>query len=467
MNSQRNDARPGMLSMDQLRAAAAAGEIHTVVLAMVDMQGRLVGKRLGVRHFLDQVAEHHAEGCSYLLTVDVDVNPVQGYRMSSWETGYGDFVYVPDLSSLRRLPWMEGSAWVVCDLQWADGQPVVASPRQILRRQIERLAAHGLEAFTATELEFIVFRDTYEQAWHKGYRDLRPANWYNVDYALLDTARLEPLLARIRNSMDQAGIRVENSKGECNFGQYEINFSYGRALEVADQHALYKHGAKEIAAQEGCSLTYMAKYNQREGNSCHVHMSVRDLEGRAVTATPNGQAPSVLFARFIAGQLACMRELTLLLAPNIIVQALREGQLRPHRHRLGSRQPHLRRAHRRPRPVAAAGKPRAGRRRQCASGAFGHARRGHPRHRARTGTGAAAAGQCLHLVQAARAALPERGGGAVRQLEDGTQRLRRRGGRALPADGAGRDRRVRSHRHRLGTVALLRAHVARSRRWTN
>ena len=317
MNSQRNDARPGMLSMDQLRAAAAAGEIHTVVLAMVDMQGRLVGKRLGVRHFLDQVAEHHAEGCSYLLTVDVDVNPVQGYRMSSWETGYGDFVYVPDLSSLRRLPWMEGSAWVVCDLQWADGQPVVASPRQILRRQIERLAAHGLEAFTATELEFIVFRDTYEQAWHKGYRDLRPANWYNVDYALLETARLEPLLARIRNSMDQAGIRVENSKGECNFGQYEINFSYGRALEVADQHALYKHGAKEIAAQEGCSLTYMAKYNQREGNSCHVHMSVRDLEGRAVTATPNGQAPSVLFARFIAGQLACMRELTLLLAPNI------------------------------------------------------------------------------------------------------------------------------------------------------
>lgn len=317
MPSKRNETQPGTLTMQQLRAAAASGEIHTVVLAMVDMQGRLMGKRLTARHFLDEVVKHNAEGCSYLLTVDVDINPVQGYEMSSWETGYGDFVYVPDLGSLRRLPWMEGSAWVICDLQWPSGQPVVASPRQILRRQMERLAKLGLEAFTATELEFIVFRETYEEAWRKGYRDLRPGNWYNVDYALLDTARLEPLMARIRNCMDQAGIAVEDSKGECNYGQYEINFRYGRALEVADQHSLYKHGAKEIAAQHDCAITYMAKYNQREGNSCHIHMSVRDLKGRPLTAARDALQPSPLFRHFIAGQIACMREFTLLYAPNI------------------------------------------------------------------------------------------------------------------------------------------------------
>lgn len=307
----------GFLTLDALRAEVAGGRIHTVLLAMADMQGRLQGKRLTASHFLDRVVEHHAEGCNYLLAVDVDMNTVDGYAMTSWATGYGDFVFVPDLATLRRIPWLDGTALVMCDLQWEGGEPVTVSPRQILRRQIERLAARGLEAFAGTELEFIVFRDTYEQAWGKAYRDLEPANLYNVDYSLLGTARIEPLLARIRNGMAGAGIAVEDAKGECNLGQHEINFVFGHALDTADGHAIYKNGAKEIAAQEGCAITFMPKFNQREGNSCHIHLSVRDGEDRAVMAGEGGEDSSPLFRHFLAGQLACLRELTLLFAPNI------------------------------------------------------------------------------------------------------------------------------------------------------
>lgn len=305
------------LTLAQLKAEVAAGTIHTVVIAMTDMQGRLQGKRLGARYFLDAVLAHHAEGCSYQLAVDIDMNTVGGYEITSWERGYGDFVFVPDLATLRRMPWHAGTALVQCDLQWADGTPVVVSPRQVLRAQIDRLAGHGLLAFAATELEFIVFRDTYEQAWHKAYRDLEPVNLYNVDYALLDTARIEPLLARIRNGMVGAGLVLENSKGECNFGQHEINFGYGPALQAADEHAVYKNGAKEIAAQEGYALTFMAKFDQREGSSCHIHLSLRDAGGAAVFAGREADGMSPLLRHFLAGQLACMRELTLFFAPNI------------------------------------------------------------------------------------------------------------------------------------------------------
>ena len=214
------DAAPA-LELDDLRAAAESGEIDTVLLALTDMQGRLQGKRLTAGHFLEAVVEHGAEACNYLLAVDVEMNTVQGYAMSSWERGYGDFEMTPDLSTLRRIPWHEGTALCLADLHWGDHSPVVASPRQILRRQVERLAERGMEAFAATELEFIVFRDSYEQAWHKAFRDLEPANLYNVDYSLLGTARVEPLIRRIRNSMAGAGLRVENSKGECNLGQHE------------------------------------------------------------------------------------------------------------------------------------------------------------------------------------------------------------------------------------------------------
>jgi glutamine synthetase len=299
------------MTLDELKAAVAQGTIDTVLLALTDMQGRLQGKRLTARHFLDEVAENAAEGCNYLLAVDVEMNTVEGYEMSSWEKGYGDFVMRPDLGTLRPVPWQEGTAMCLADLAWADGSDVVASPRQVLRAQIARLAQRGWSANASTELEFLVFRDTYEEAWRKAYRELEPANLYNVDYSLLGTARIEPLIRRIRNAMAGAGLEVENSKGECNLGQHEINFRYAEALRAADDHTIYKNAAKEIAAQEGMSISFMAKFNQREGSSCHIHFSLADADG-AVFARER-----TVFEQFLAGQLACLRELTLFLAPNI------------------------------------------------------------------------------------------------------------------------------------------------------
>ncbi len=300
------------LNLDQLRNAAQAGRIDTVLLALTDMQGRLQGKRLTASHFLETVVAHGAEACNYLLAVDVEMNTVGGYAMSSWERGYGDFAMVPDLSTLRPVPWHEKTALCLADLAWEDGGPVVESPRQILRRQLERLAERGMKASAATELEFIVFRDTYEEAFQKGYRELVPANHYNVDYSLLGTSRVEPLIGRIRRQMTEAGLAVENSKGECNDGQHEINFSYDEALAAADLHTIYKNGAKEIAAQEGMAITFMAKYNEREGNSCHIHLSLQRDDGSAVFATDQ-----TAFEQFLAGQLAALRELTLFYAPHI------------------------------------------------------------------------------------------------------------------------------------------------------
>jgi glutamine synthetase len=304
------------LSVQELRTLVASGEVHTVALAFTDMQGRLQGKRFAAGFFLDEVLAHGTEGCAYLLAVDVELNTVDGYPMASWNTGYGDFAMVPDLATLRLTPWQPGTALVTADLTWLDGTPVPASPRQILRRQLERLAEHGLTAWAGTELEFLVFKDTYEQAWEGGYRNLTPANQYNADYSLLATARIEPLLARIRNEMGAAGMIVESAKGECNLGQHEIAFRYDDALTTCDQHSVYKTGAKEIAAQQGVSLSFMAKYNEREGNSCHIHLSLRNSEGTPVCAGPDGEM-SPLMRHFLAGQLAAMRELTLLYAPNI------------------------------------------------------------------------------------------------------------------------------------------------------
>ena len=239
------------MRLDELREEVAQGRIDTVVLAMTDIQGRLQGKRLTASHFLNEVAAHGAESCNYLLAVDVEMNTVDGYAMSSWERGYGDMVLVPDLETMRIVPWQEATVMCLADVRWHDGSDVLASPRQILRRQLARLGERGWSANAGTELEFMVFLDTYEEAWHKAYRDLRPANLYNVDYSLLGTARVEPLIRRIRNAMAAAGMVVENSKGECNFGQHEINFRYTDALRAADEHAIFKNGAKEIAASEG------------------------------------------------------------------------------------------------------------------------------------------------------------------------------------------------------------------------
>jgi glutamine synthetase len=299
------------LDLDDLRARVRSGEIDTVLLALTDMQGRLQGKRLTGRHFIEDVAESGSEGCNYLLAVDVEMNPVEGYELASWERGYGDFSLRPDLATLRPVPWQPGTAMCLADLVWADGSEVSASPRQVLRRQLERLADRGWSTNAATELEFLVFRDSYEQAWRKNYVELEPANLYNVDYSLLGTARVEPLIRRIRNSMEAAGMSVENSKGECNLGQHEINFRYADALACADDHVIYKNAAKEIAAQEDMSISFMAKLNEREGSSCHIHFSLSDDAGAVF------ERDRAVFDSFLAGQLACLRELTLLLAPNI------------------------------------------------------------------------------------------------------------------------------------------------------
>jgi glutamine synthetase len=307
----------GMLSLERLRVEVGEGEVDTVILAFTDMQGRLQGKRLSAEFFLDEVAEHYSEGCNYLLAVDVDMNTVDGYAMSSWSTGYGDFVLRPDMDTMRRVPWHPATALVIADLTWLDGSPVAASPRQILQRQTDRLAERGWAALAGTELEFVVYNDTYEQAAEKNYANLEPANQYNVDYSILGTSRIEPLLRRIRNGMGGAGMYVESAKGECNLGQHEIAFRYAEVVTTCDNHSIYKTGAKEIAAQDGMSITFMAKPNAREGNSCHIHLSLRDEEGRPVLAGDGPFGMSKTGEHFLAGQLAALRELTLCYAPNI------------------------------------------------------------------------------------------------------------------------------------------------------
>lgn len=310
----RNDR---MLTVEQLREAILDDEIDTVVLGFTDMQGRLQGKFIHGRFFLDSVLAHGTEGCNYLLAVDVEMNTVDGYDISSWDKGYGDMVFELDLATIRRLPHRPGTALIQCDLSLEHGGPVRVSPRAILRAQAERAAKHGFTALAGTELEFVVFEDTYEDAWKAGYRDLTPANLYNVDYSILGSSRVEPLLRDIRNLMYAAGLDVESAKGECNFGQHEIAFKYAEVMTTADNHTVYKTSAKDIAAQRGKSITFMAKPSEREGNSCHVHMSLRGLDGSLAFWDEATGERTPLYDHFIAGVLRTMREFTLFYAPNI------------------------------------------------------------------------------------------------------------------------------------------------------
>ncbi len=307
-----------MLSYVDLEGLIASGDVDTVIVAFCDMQGRLIGKRVSARLFVENVAEHGAECCNYLLAVDVDMNTVDGYAISSWETGYGDMVMTPDFATLRLLPWLPGTAMVMADLSWTDGRSVRQAPRSILNRQIDRLAARGLVPYVGTELEFIVFDDSFREAWQAGYRGLTPATDYNVDYAMHASTRMEPLLRDIRLGMDGAGMYCEGVKGECNLGQQEIAFRYDHARVTCDNHTIYKNGAKEIADQHLKSLTFMAKYDEREGNSCHIHISLRGEDGSAVFADSGDElGMSAMFRSFVAGQLATLREMTLFYAPNI------------------------------------------------------------------------------------------------------------------------------------------------------
>jgi glutamine synthetase len=242
----------------------------------------------------------------------MEMEPTPGYEIASWERGYGDFELAPDLQTLRRIPWLEATALVLCDVAWGDGKPVRPSPRQVLRAQIERAQSHGFEVMVGSELEFYLLRETYEEAHAKNYRDLTPSVPYILDYHILATSYDEPLMRQIRNGMQGAGIRVETSKGEAWPGQQEINFRYADALTMADNHVVYKNGAKEIAFQNECSITFMAKPDHTWiGSSCHIHSSLwRDGESAF-------EGESEVFRRYLAGQIACGRELALFFAPNV------------------------------------------------------------------------------------------------------------------------------------------------------
>lgn len=308
------------LTMEHLLDLIGTAKVDTVVVAFTDMQGRLQGKRLHAQYFADVVVPHGTEGCNYLLAVDVEMNTVGGYAISSWERGYGDMEFVLDERTIRLLSHLPATAMVQCDLVWPpDGsgqhQPVVQSPRAILQKQLDRVADHGWQALAGTELEFIAFDTTYEDAHDAGYRDLRPVNQYNVDYSILGTSRVESLLRAIRNTMYSAGLDVEGAKGECNFGQHEVGFLYADALTTADNHVVYKTVAKEIAAQQGKSITFMAKFNEREGSSCHIHLSLRGQDGDLVFWKDG--ARTALYDQFVAGVLATVADFTLLYAPNI------------------------------------------------------------------------------------------------------------------------------------------------------
>ncbi|MEZ5094940.1 MAG: glutamine synthetase family protein [Nocardioides sp.] len=303
------------LTLEALDAQIDDGTLDTVVMAFTDMQGRLQGKRLHAGYFREVARAHGTEGCNYLLAVDIDMNTVAGYAISSWERGYGDMEFVPDWDTLRVLPHLPGTALVQCDLVWLDHSPVLQSPRSVLRHQLDRVAERGMVALAGTELEFILFNTSYEDAHRQRYVDLDPANQYNVDYSILGTSRVEGVLRDIRNHMYGAGMDVEGAKGECNFGQHEIGFLYADALVTADNHSVYKTAAKEIAAQHGKSITFMAKYNEREGNSCHIHLSLRGKDGEVVFWDEDHR--SQLYDHFIAGVLATLRDFTLLYAPNV------------------------------------------------------------------------------------------------------------------------------------------------------
>ncbi len=302
-----------MLTLPELRDLVAAGEVDTVVVAFTDMQGRLLGKRLHAGFFLDEMeAEHPVEGCNYLLALEMEMDPVPGYEIASWEQGYGDFALTPDMSTLRRIPWLEGTALVLGDVGWDDGSPVQPSPRQVLRAQIERAAKLGLTPMVGSELEFFLLKETYAEAHANGYARLTPSVPYILDYHILATTYDEPLMRALRNGMQAAGMRVETSKGEAWPGQQEINFRFSDALTMADNHVIYKNGAKEIAFLHGCSISFMAKpFEDWIGNSCHIHSSL--FRGDEAAFADD----DALFGQWLAGQIACAKELAVFFAPTI------------------------------------------------------------------------------------------------------------------------------------------------------
>ena len=300
-----------VLTLDQLRTDVESGAIDTVVVAFTDMQGRLLGKRMHAEFFLEDSLEHGIEGCNYLLALEMEMDPVPGYELASWERGYGDFGIRVDPATLRRITWLEGTALVLGDVVWHDGSPVRPSPRQVLKAQVERAEALGFTPMFGTELEFYLLKDTYAEAHAKHYRDLTPSVPYILDYHVLATTYDEPFIRQIRNGMHASGIKVENSKGEAWPGQQEINFRFADAVTTADNHVVYKNGAKELAHLNGMSITFMAKPDHTWiGNSCHIHGSLWRGDEPAFT-------DDALFGSWLAGWIEHARELAIFHAPNV------------------------------------------------------------------------------------------------------------------------------------------------------
>jgi glutamine synthetase len=301
-----------VISLDELRTEAETGAIDTVVVAFTDMQGRLMGKRVHAEFFLDDSLDHGVEGCNYLMALDMEMDPKPGYALASWDQGYGDFRMQPDVATLRRIPWLEGTALVLADLQRHDGTAVQPSPREVLKAQVERAEGMGFMPMFGSELEFFLLKESYEEAHAKHYRDLTPSVPYILDYHILAASFDEPFIRQVRNGMHGAGIPVESSKGEAWPGQHEINFRYRDAVTMADNHVVYKNGAKEIAHLNGCSVTFMAKPDHTWiGSSCHIHSSLWQ-DGRNAF-----DGESDVFRQYLAGQIAALKELAIFVAPTI------------------------------------------------------------------------------------------------------------------------------------------------------
>ena len=305
------------MTLDELKAAVAAGRIDTVLVGFPDPFGRLVGKRFRADYFLESVVGHGTHGCNYLLTVNLEMDPLDGFQVANWDAGFGDFLMRPDLSTLRELPWQTASVLVLCDYVREDGQLVAEAPRSVLRGQLERLKELGFDCRCASELEFYLFNQSYHSAFEGGYSDLKPSSDYRIDYHLSQPTRDEPLMRAIRNGMTAARVPVESSKGEWSRGQHEINFTHDELLPMSDMHVVFKQGVREIAEQHGKAVTFMAKYAPSEaGNSCHLHLSLwRD--GKPLFWDAEARAGSKLFRQFLGGLLKYCPELCLFFAPTI------------------------------------------------------------------------------------------------------------------------------------------------------
>ncbi|MHB2025570.1 MAG: glutamine synthetase family protein [Elusimicrobiota bacterium] len=307
----------GLWTIGELARGIRAGTTHTVLMVFPDMQGRWMGKRLTGRHFLESCLSHGTHACSYLLTVDMEMDPVPGYELTSWDKGYQDFCLKPDLSAIRAPAWSSGSALVICDVVDAAGKPIAVSPRQILKTQIAKAKSRGFSVKMASELEFYLFRETYESAKAKAYHGLEHFGSYIEDYHILQGAKEEFVIGDIRSMMERSGIPIETSKGEWGPGQHEINLDFAPALDMADRHTVYKHGAKEIAMSKGVSLSFMAKFDSRlAGSSCHIHASLWDSAGRKALFWEGGK-PGRMFRHFLGGQMALAKELSFFYAPTV------------------------------------------------------------------------------------------------------------------------------------------------------